>query len=93
MSHITKEYFEAHPTQPMFEELATFLGVDLSAWEFADGVEVRDEEIEYITVVYYPSHAEVQDKGFSMYGVFVIDESGEWEVQQFGTNQEFGYDS
>jgi len=90
MSHITKEFFEGHLTYPMFEELVTFLGVDISAWDFADGIEVVEGDLEYITVVYYPLHEDVQGKGFSMYGVFVINESGEWEVQQFGTNQELG---
>ena len=75
MSHITKEYFEAHPAQPLFEELATYLGVDLSAWGFADGIEVAEDELEYLTVVYYPLHENVQGDGWSMYGVFFDYES------------------
>ncbi len=85
MTHITKEYFNAHECCPMFDELATYLGIDLSSWQFADGTE---DELELLTVIYTPLHPEVQDKGFTLYGVF-IQEDGEWQVQQIGTNQDF----
>ena len=45
---INKEYFEAHTTYPTFTELATFLGVDLTAWEFATGIEDEIEDETYI---------------------------------------------
>ena len=87
MSHITKEYFEGHECCPMFDELATYLGIDLASWEFADGTEDELDDLEFLTVIYTPCHDKVQDKGFTLYGVFVY-EGGEWQVQQIGTNQD-----
>ena len=89
MSHITKEYFEGHPTLPLFYEIATFLGVDLIAWEFADGMEGTVDDLRYLNVIYAPTNTEVKDKGYTLYGVFIV-EDGEWILQQFGTNQDCG---
>ena len=89
MSHIIKEYFEGHPTSPLFEEIATFLGVDLNAWEFSDGMAGSVDDLRYLNVIYVPTNAEVKDKGYSLYGVFIV-EDGEWILQQFGTNQDCG---
>jgi hypothetical protein len=88
MSHITKEYFEGHFAFPLFEETAQFLGVDLSCWEFADGVEGEtlsesSERVEYLTVVYTSTNLEE----FSIASSFVCIDNGEWEMQTFSTNQ------
>lgn len=87
MSHITSDYFEAHPASPLFVEIATYLGIDLSAWEFTDGVEDNVEGMQYITAVYAPTRTEVRGEGYTLYGVFIL-ENGEWQLQQFGTNQD-----
>ena len=92
MSHIENDYFEAHPASPLFVEIATYLGVDLSAWEFADGMEGTVDDLRYLNVIYVPTNANVKDKGYTLYGVFIV-EDGEWKVQQFGTNnQDCGLD-
>ena len=84
---INKLYFEAHPTCPMFEELATFLGIDLSAWEFANGMEDEFEDETYITVVYAPKHTSTKDDGFLLTALFVFTD-GEWQIQQFRTDKD-----
>jgi len=89
MPHITKEYFEGHYALPLFEECAQYLGVDISVWEFASGIEgetVLDDNsnMEYLSVVYSSKN----DKRFTLYATFICIDSGEWELQQFGTNQE-----
>lgn len=89
MSHITSDYFEAHPASPLFVEMATYLGIDLGVWEFADGVEDIVEGMQYISAVYAPSHPSVREEGYTLFGVFIL-EDGEWQLQQFGTNQDQG---
>jgi len=87
MSHITKEYFEGHPTCPLFEELAAYLGVDLSAWEFTDGMEGEADDFKYMNVIYAPTHPAIEGEGYTLYGVFIL-EDDEWQIQQFGTNKD-----
>lgn len=89
MSHITSDYFEAHLASPLFVEIATYLGIDLGVWEFVDGVEDTVEDMQYISAVYAPLNFEVKDDGYTLYGVFIL-EDGEWQLQQFGTNQDKG---
>jgi len=88
MSHIVKEYFEGHPAKELFDEAADCLGVDLSVWEFADGVEVAEDEVEYLTVVYSSTNKETLKQAWSLYAAIILNESGEWEMQQFGMSQE-----
>lgn len=89
MPHVSKEYFEGHYAQPLFEECAQYLGVDLSLWEFSSGAEGEAEledgsHMEYLSVVY----GSLNDERFTLYAVFICIDYGEWELQQFGTNQE-----
>ena len=91
MSHITSDYFEAHPTSPLFVEIATNLGIDLGVWEFSDGMEGDVDNLRYLNVIYVPTNTEVKDKGYTIYGIFIVVD-GEWILQQFGTNQDLDYD-
>jgi len=85
---ITKEYFEGHETCPLFEELASYLGVDLSAWEFVTGLSAEtDDDFKYMHVIYAPIHEALEGNGWTLYGVFIV-EDGEWKIQQFGTNRD-----
>ncbi len=87
MSHITSEYFEAHLASPLFVDIATYLGIDLGVWKFADGVEDNVDGLQCISVVYAPTCSEVHGEGYTLFGVFIL-EDGEWQLQQFGTNQD-----